>query len=68
MPFPTSPEELRTAGYELKYIRACQACGKKIEFYQTPKGKFIPMDAGTATPHFSTCAHSEWFRKKDKKS
>lgn len=54
----------------------CRACGKRITFLTTAKGKPIPVDAETVEPgdttytssrhvaHFATCTHPERFRKR----
>ena len=54
----------------------CRACGKRIVFLVTVKGREIPVDAETVEPgdrqftssrhvaHFATCTHPERFRKR----
>lgn len=64
MPFPTTEDGLRKAGYEPpNNSTRCQGCGAEIEFWRTPKGKLIPLDSGLLTPHWSTCPKARDFRK-----
>ena len=63
MPFPRTESELVKAGYEPpKAPSRCRGCGAEIEFWRTPKGKIIPLDAGTLEVHWSTCPQAEQFR------
>lgn len=63
MPFPKTDTELNQAGYSFEQKTTCRACKKEIEFWLTPKGKHIPLDAGTLEPHWSTCPNANEFRK-----
>jgi len=68
MPFPKTLDELREAGYKYENGTDCKGCGAPIEFWRSPKrgdkgDKLIPMDYGTAMPHWSTCPVADQFRK-----
>jgi hypothetical protein len=60
-----STEQLYDAGYRLVRIGTCRSpnCGRKIEFWQTPKGKLIPLDSGTFEPHWASCVDAAKFRR-----
>lgn len=64
MPFPKTETELRAAGYEppKEGSTHCRGCGAEIEFWRTPKGKIIPLDAGTLESHWATCPKAKDFR------
>lgn len=59
--------------------KSCRACGKKIVFLQTARGKTMPIDASSYregntvfspsihVSHFSTCTKVEQFRKESAK-
>lgn len=66
MPFPTTRDGLREAGYNLEFTRACQACGKSLDFYRTPKGKLMPIETTSTLPHFANCPKAKHFRKSKK--
>lgn len=68
MPFPKTIDEARQAGYVFQDHRRCSGptCSAVIEFWKTPKGKFMPFDVddkGNVTPHWATCPDQERFRK-----
>ena len=63
MAFPKTLDELRTTGYKHTGLANCRACGEPIEWWETPKAKRIPMNHGTAVPHWSTCPNADDFRK-----
>jgi ribonuclease HI len=63
--FPTTPTKLKAAGYEIRHEAVeCRGCKALIDFYNTPLGKVVPVDHGTAMPHFKTCPNADQFRKK----
>ena len=67
MAFPKTLDELRAAGYKFLEHRKCigNTCNQQIEFWQTPKGKKIPLDVdakGNVEPHFSSCPDVKQFR------
>ena len=64
MPFPTTIEGLKEAGYRFEGDGTCSKCGAAIEWWETPRNKKMPVDHGTATPHWSTCPYAEDFKKK----
>ena len=63
MPFPKTHDELIAAGYIFKNGGHCRGCGQKIQWYQTPKGKVMPLDMDTYEPHWSSCPKADNFRK-----
>ena len=64
MPFPKTEAELIAAGYTFEKQGRCQSpkCKAEIEWWRTPKGKAMPLDAGDLTPHWSTCPDAASFR------
>jgi len=42
----------------------CSTCGAPIDWRKTNANKWTPIDAGTHTPHWSTCPTAELHRKK----
>lgn len=63
MGFPQTIDELTAKGYRHEGMSNCRACKAPIEWWYTPNEKKIPMDHGTATPHWSTCPNAEDFRR-----
>jgi len=67
MAFPKTIDELRESGYEFVEHKPCKGktCKAVIEFWKTPKGKFMPFDVedGQVTPHWANCPDQEAFRK-----
>lgn len=64
MPFPTTAKEMTAQGYEFTGSGKCRDCGAELDWYRTPAGKSIPMNAGLIEPHWSTCPNTEAFRRK----
>jgi hypothetical protein len=64
MAFPKTADELTAAGYRFVNGSHCRGCGKKIQWYETPNKKKIPLDLDTYEPHFATCLKADEFRKK----
>jgi len=65
MPFPTTIEEMKQAGYVFDNDSHCRGCGAKIEWWKTQKGKNMPMDVdqdGNCEPHWSSCPKAKDFR------
>jgi|GEM_PF-1921877 len=62
MSFPTTMEELKAQGYKFGGEAQCKGCGEDIEWWTTPRGKKMPCDVGTATPHWSTCPNAKDFK------
>ena len=65
MALPKTVEDMETAGYTHLNDTTCRSelCGVDISWYRTPLGKKIPMDKGSATPHWETCPDADRFRK-----
>ena len=65
MAFPQTEGEMISRGYEKLNDSTCRdtQCKADITWWETPKGKKIPMDKGTATAHWATCVAAESFRK-----
>jgi hypothetical protein len=63
MGFPNTIEGLVSMGYKHSGTSDCRACKAPIEWWETPNKKKLPMDHGTAIPHWSTCPNAEDFRK-----
>ena len=67
MPFPANADEMRTEGYKFLDHGVCDGCQQKIEWWLTPKGRNIPMNAmpDAKTPaiaHWANCPASGDFR------
>lgn len=62
MGFPTTLEELKEQGYKFSGDGECRSCGADIEWWETPRGKKMPMDHGTATSHWSSCPNADSHR------
>jgi hypothetical protein len=63
MSFPVTIEEMVDREYKHKGFGKCKSCRADIEWWETPKGKKIPMNHGTAEPHWKTCPNADDFRK-----
>ncbi len=59
-------KELTGRGYTFKNKGVCRAekCKAEIEWWETPRGKMQPRDAGTLEPHWDTCKDADSFKKK----
>lgn len=44
-------------------VAKCRSCGAPIDWHKTEAGKNMPLDAGTTTPHWATCANADQHRK-----
>ena len=70
MPFPATLSALEAAGYTYSNQAQCRACLRLIEFWVTPLGRRIPIDAmsmGADAPvvsHFATCPAAGDFRRR----
>lgn len=62
--FPTTETELAKQGYKFTGTGRCKSCRAEIAWYETPKGKSIPLDEGTLAPHWSTCPDADKFRRR----
>lgn len=63
MPFPKTAKEMEAQGYEFTGSGRCRDCKAELDWYRTPQGKNIPMNAGTIEPHWGSCPNAERFRK-----
>jgi hypothetical protein len=63
MAFPLTIEEMNSRGYVFKNESDCSACHARIDWYKTPAGKFIPINKGTAEPHWASCPNAKDFRQ-----
>lgn len=65
-PFPKTEGELKAAGYQFLNSAKCTGptCGADIEWWETPKGRRMPLDPGTMEPHWGTCPDHNFFRRK----
>jgi hypothetical protein len=62
---------LEDEGYKRTSYTRCSGCRALIEFWQTPKGKVIPMELmpredSPAISHFAHCPEADRFRKRGK--
>ena len=62
MSFPQTIDDLRNKNYKFEGDSTCKGCGADIEWWTTPNNKKIPMDHGTAIPHWSTCPNAKDFK------
>jgi hypothetical protein len=53
--YPKNQEEMLAQGYTEKGLGTCKDCGEEFEWWQTPNNKHVPMNRGSATPHWKTC-------------
>lgn len=60
-----SREELEGDGYSFQNTSRCRGanCKAEIDWWKTPKGKFIPLNPDTLEPHWSTCQDHKEFRE-----
>ena len=65
MSYPTTIEEMKEQGYKFSGEGECRSCGADIEWWETPRGKKMPTDHGTATPHWSTCPSANEHRNQN---
>jgi hypothetical protein len=68
VPFPKTMDDMKAAGYKFKDYAVCKGCGEDIEWWETPKGKNIPMNSmqrgnDEAVTHWVTCSDAPTFRK-----
>lgn len=66
MSFPETTAELSKAGYRFMNEANCRGCGSAIEWWETPRGKRMPMDvdaSGNAESHWANCPDAKQFRK-----
>jgi hypothetical protein len=51
-------------GFKQLEDSTCKACGAEMTWWETPRGKKLPMNRGTATAHFKDCPNAEDFRSR----
>lgn len=69
MPFPKTLEELTAAGYTFQQHKPCsgKTCTAMLEFWKTPRGKFMPFDVddkGNVVAHWAACPDRDSFRNR----
>ena len=69
MSFPATRKALEDAGYKRTSYTRCSACMAAIEFWNTPQGRVMPMEAmpdddSPAISHFANCPEAARFRKR----
>ncbi len=63
MSFPKNEKELAEQGYKFKNEGQCRGCKADIEWWETPKGKLMPLNSATLEPHWSNCPNVKEFRR-----
>jgi hypothetical protein len=62
--FPQTVGEMEERGYKHLNDGSCTYCSDPISWWETPNAKKIPMNAGTATAHFTTCPNADEARSR----
>jgi hypothetical protein len=66
MAFPETVQEMEQRGYKHLNDGTCNVekggCGDQISWWETPNGKKIPMNMGTANVHWESCPNADDFR------
>jgi hypothetical protein len=71
--FPDTRRDLEAAGYRYTGAGRCRSCGVELSWFETPRGKNMPMSAVEGTedrehrvlePHWKSCSDADHFRKK----
>lgn len=65
---PKDRMELLRRGFHFVGSSECSGCNKRIEWWDTPKGKkapynAMPLDTSPALSHFVTCTNANHFRR-----
>lgn len=60
---PTTIEGWQAAGYKYKGEGRCRACNAPMLWFETPKGRNIPLDLDGAASHFATCPQRDQFKR-----
>jgi len=70
MPLPNTKEGLEAAGYRYAGSKVCRGpnCGVRMEIWNTPAGRQLPLDPVTLVPHFGTCPDRDLFKKGAKRA
>jgi hypothetical protein len=70
MPFPGNHDELVAAGFERIKDRIRQTicrgkdCRARIQWWETPRHKTIPLNDADLSPHWATCPNADDFRRR----
>ena len=56
--------ELLANGFHYVSHGRCRNCGVEFVWYQTPKGKMIPLDMANLLPHWESCTYGGDFNAK----
>jgi hypothetical protein len=64
VPIPKTIDEMLERGFKQKEDAVCRGCGADMTWWETPRGKNLPMNRGTAVAHFTTCPNAEDFRSR----
>lgn len=73
--FPDNRRDLEAAGYRYTGSSRCRSCRTEIDWYETPRGKKVPMSAVEGTEnrenrvleaHWKNCPDADNYRKEKK--
>jgi hypothetical protein len=73
MAIPDTRDGLESLGYKYTGSSACRGCGAEMQWFETPRGKKMPMSAVSGTEddesqkleaHWTVCPNAKDFRKK----
>src|SRR5690348_7281660 len=72
--FPASVQQLKSAGWKPQFSRSCRLCHNPLEFWTTPAGRSMPLEAvqrdgvWLLNSHWATCPFADKFRKPETKA
>jgi hypothetical protein len=52
--YPKDADEMKQWGYVFQRSTLCRGCEAAIEWWHTPKGKMLAVNAGTSIGHHTT--------------
>lgn len=55
-PLPQNKAEMIAQGYKFVNANECKQCGAEVEWWESPKGKNLPILAGSGELHLGGCA------------
>lgn len=73
--FPDTRRDMEAVGYHYTGESKCRSCGEPMLWFETPRGKKIPMSVVSGTeseehrrlePHWKSCPEADNFRKEKK--
>lgn len=64
MPIPQTIDEMIEKGFKQEDDSLCRSCGAEMTWWETPRGKKLPMNRGTAVAHFTTCPNADEHRSR----